>query len=584
MKFMKNIWLLSVMMLLFLCTFTTALLETGESFYEDFTSPADDLNLSNWGWFETPLTGASYSVSGGELYAIGGALSNSGSLILTNLDKNVNVKDNSFSVEIKMKATVVSSKYIWLQKHFEITDVNDDWSAETNEFYARVFSGGGSSDSFYVSERINGSAQTSTTGNIFSQLRETYKTYKWIKTDTNLEFILDNISQYNQTLYYTWNGENDLMPDNMTFFRLLGAQHNYVPLYIDYINITNLEYTGNPVQIEVISPEDETITNTKPNVVFNSTGVNGTLNCSLYLNDVLSLTNATVSLDTNTEFYLDLDVGDNDYYINCTDGTYMSTSGEFSIWYDPNDPYINLGSPLPFNTTVYDSYTMNILGNITNEELDYILVQLYDDDDVLFYENITTSFIDSTIFPFDWDFETNVTNNGVWDMYIYGNDTASNENELYLSFTINNCIPNWQCSDYGSCNSSDLSLCNETTDLNTCGLLYTGDLSEFSDQACDYCTPDWERDNQDCILHTKLINWVDLNEELCCNVTFLSSDCDNPYENSESCSIFQYNSQDIGKATIDTFVIILITIAGFGSILAILGLVHIFGIKSKGLK
>jgi hypothetical protein len=53
------------------------------------------------------------------------------------------------------------------------------------------------------------------------------------------------------------------------------------------------------------------------------------------------------------------------------------------------------------------------------------------------------------------------------------------------------CTPNWTCSGYGTCNSSDLQPCNAVTDLNTCNESYIGDYSEFTPQACDFCTPDW---------------------------------------------------------------------------------------------
>ena len=48
----------------------------------------------------------------------------------------------------------------------------------------------------------------------------------------------------------------------------------------------------------------------------------------------------------------------------------------------------------------------------------------------------------------------------------------------------NPCTPNWTCSGYGSCLANETHVCNAVTDLNTCGVAYGGDYSEFSYQYC----------------------------------------------------------------------------------------------------
>lgn len=53
------------------------------------------------------------------------------------------------------------------------------------------------------------------------------------------------------------------------------------------------------------------------------------------------------------------------------------------------------------------------------------------------------------------------------------------------------CVANWTCGLYGDCNTSDLRPCIEAEDLNNCSLNFTGNVSDFAPQACDYCTPDW---------------------------------------------------------------------------------------------
>lgn len=103
-----------------------------------------------------------------------------------------------------------------------------------------------------------------------------------------------------------------------------------------------------------------------------------------------------------------------------------------------------------------------------------------------------------------------------------------NENELEIEFQVNNCVPSWSCSDYGVCNSSNLAPCNDTTDLNACGLPYGGVYSEFSAQGCDYCyyQGTFSDATDTCGVYGYLntthinINWV-----TCCNVTKLHTDC-----------------------------------------------------------
>jgi len=578
MKIMKYI-LLFIMTMFLSSSFTNGLLGGGESFYEDFTSPSNNLNTSNWAWTEQN-TGASYSVSGGIATFTGGAINHRGSIVLKNLDYNVNAKDNDFSIEMRVRG---SNFLDFLVKHFYIGDnVNfgDNNVQHSSYFYSRLYGGGSSSDTLTTFEKLNSShSLESQSSSPYTQLSTTYAVMKWIKTDNNIEYLYNGVSQHNETLLYIWNDENNNIADNLTYFSIQSAQHNNVVFMIDYINITNLDEDFTEVNINVTSPENQTTSNTKEDVEFTVTGDSSNYNCSLYLNDVLEDTNATVLDSVQATFYLDVDTGDNDFYINCTDNTTVSVSGVYDYWYDPNDPFINLATPNPFNTTIFDSYSIDILGNITNEELEFINITIFDQNDDLYYTNVTTSFGDPTTHLFDWSFVTNGSDNGVWDMYIYGNDTSSNENELHLSFTVDNCIPNWACGDYGVCNESDLSVCNDSTDLNSCGLSYTGDLSEFSDQVCDYCSPTL-------ILHTNATECVDdwqlrLREdntfETCCNVTGFASDCGDDLPNPEklywvntTCSIFEYDTEDISEAVIDGFVVALITIGSMGAIIVLL--------------
>jgi hypothetical protein len=51
------------------------------------------------------------------------------------------------------------------------------------------------------------------------------------------------------------------------------------------------------------------------------------------------------------------------------------------------------------------------------------------------------------------------------------------------------CSPDWSCLGYAEC-LNESRACNETTDLNACGIEYAGNFSEFLPLNCS-CVPDW---------------------------------------------------------------------------------------------
>jgi len=341
-------------------------------------------------------------------------------------------------------------------------------------------------------------------------------------------------------------------------------------------------------EVEVLTPANNTITNILLSTTYNATDLdNATVECSLYLNDVLNLTNSSVIVNATSSFNLDLTEGQNTFYINCSDGENIGLSGTHYLWLDTNDPFLNSQSPLPFNTTIFTGYSMNIFGNITNTALDFINITIFDENDLLYYTNTTSVFGDPTVFAYNWVFVTDENDNGVWDMVIYGNDTATNDNELFLSFTINNCVTDWACDDYNACNSSDLASCNDTIDLNNCNISYTGNYSEFPDQACNYCSYSLNLLNSsDCVSNIQENCYEDINFGTCCNISGIGSDC--AFGNSssgclnESCSAFEYESGDIAKATIDFITIGIILIGIFIPILVFIFIITWGYNKFKG--
>ncbi len=66
------------------------------------------------------------------------------------------------------------------------------------------------------------------------------------------------------------------------------------------------------------------------------------------------------------------------------------------------------------------------------------------------------------------------------------------------------CVPNWECNGYSSCLINDTQFCNSVNDTESCYLQtslssdeYLGNYSEYNYSTCDYCTPDWECSDYD---------------------------------------------------------------------------------------
>jgi len=362
-------YLILLPMIIIVSSFTSGLLGPGESFFEDFTSPSNDLNTSNWIYVQTNAPNGPYTISGGEAYFIGGPV-NAGSarLILHNSDFNVNAKNNDFSVEMKVHGGGGTTKLYWLQKNFYISDDNHSWSGYTAYLGSLFYGGGGSSDRTTTYEIINGTSgnAASYSSYLFPQVATVYWTYKFIKTDTNIEYIINNISYYNQTLNSVWNEDNDAIQDNMTFFNIHTTQHNYVPYYIDFINITNLDAESNSIDL---------------NYPANTT----------HYNDY----NGSIIIDTVN--IIDCDINDSnwDYHSNTADlwmwNRTITPDGDYNIRIncssDGGEIIKHLNFVVDTVNPVIDVYSP--LNNSQHEYMELVLINITYNDDNLFRTNTT---------------------------------------------------------------------------------------------------------------------------------------------------------------------------------------------------
>lgn len=403
-----------------------------------------------------------------------------------------------------------------------------------------------------------------------------YKTYK----NGSLIQDLDGVKNYSSL-------GSSIVPNTLYFFCGYNGNNDFV---IDNFNLTvslpSFEPENNAPSIIVGSPVNDTETNESMDIVFNVTDDNAsTMSCSLYINDVLNATNSSVVNDTQTTFVVDWEQGIASFYINCSDGELVGNSGSYNFYLDNEVPNINSVTPNIFNTTTFNGYQMDIVGNVTNLNLVNVTRIIYYPNTTTFYYNETTSFVDTTFLGWSETYNTTLEPNGVYTMIIYAEDLV-NTITKYYSFEVDNCVPSWACDGYDSCNISDEAECNSVVDENVCGLPYSGDYTEFSVQSCDYCAYDLVYINQsecDSATNNKSIWYYDDDFETCCNITGLPSDCAFGNESSgyivESCSRFDYDEEDIADATIDTFVKFFIVFGGL-VVVWVVGVGIIYALKS----
>lgn len=319
------------------------------------------------------------------------------------------------------------------------------------------------------------------------------------------------------------------------------------------------------INISNISPANNTLTNTAQDVTFTATADNLTYSCDLYVDGNLNQTNSTVLNGLTATFSQPFADGVHNFELQCTEGLYYYSSGLYNYYQDTHDPQIMSPSPLPFNTTVFTNYTMHIYGNATNVNLSNVTITIFYPNTTVFYYNETTSFGDPTTHSWDWTFNTATMPQGEYEMTIYAEDNVANSKTQYITFYINNCMPDFVCGGYGTCNISDLAPCNETLDLNNCSYPFPPLPSTFSGQACNYCSPDLDITYGECVAQTdtQWVYYLDNDWATCCNVTQIASDCPTGLNTStlnttQVCSIFGYSEDDLSPAMVDTIVAFLI--------------------------
>lgn len=223
------------------------------------------------------------------------------------------------------------------------------------------------------------------------------------------------------------------------------------------------------LEVEITSPNNNTIDNSTPLIEFMVTDSDSlTADCDLYVNGELAMNNPTVDLDVSSSFDYTMNDGLQTFYIECSADSMTANSGVYSIFLDQTYPFIQSLSPLMFNSTVFEDYEMSIAGIVEDYNLSNITVTVWDYDDVEYYLNETTSFADPTYHDYNWLFDTTPTDNGEWSMQIYADDWLSNVNNLWIDFTVDNCVPEWNPEAWTSCDENTFLQTRTHYDINNC--------------------------------------------------------------------------------------------------------------------
>jgi hypothetical protein len=168
------------------------------------------------------------------------------------------------------------------------------------------------------------------------------------------------------------------------------------------------------------NPPNATRTNVNENVAFEVyDSDNATTSCSLYIDSVLNATDNAVVNDTVTYFFPAWSQGVHNWYVQCNDGLVNATSQTRVFDYDTSSPFIQSVSPSTFNTTIFSGYSMNIEGNVTDNNLWRVNRTISYPNGSVFYTNYSGDLAPLTT-EYSWDdaFNTTMMPNGVYTLFI----------------------------------------------------------------------------------------------------------------------------------------------------------------------
>lgn len=217
--------------------------------------------------------------------------------------------------------------------------------------------------------------------------------------------------------------------------------NNWIPTNTDIAELYNsgnglthaqLEQTILLQSVEIISPENNTRTNQQEQIYYrvNTSTDNVDVNCSLYVNSVFNNSDYfEVNTTINKTFNMTWQNGITNYLIDCVDiPDYISyvNSSIYYFDYDDIQPYINSKSPLSSNDTIFTDFNMDIIGNVTDDNLFRVNFTLFYPNGVILYNNYSGN-LSTSVYAWNLNFNTTTYNNGNYSMFIDSADSHTNK-------------------------------------------------------------------------------------------------------------------------------------------------------------
>jgi hypothetical protein len=236
-----------------------------------------------------------------------------------------------------------------------------------------------------------------------------------------------------------WSNVTKAMPNSLATFGWRVYANNSGNAWNE-TGIQTITTTNQAPQVSLNLPANLTTFNDMQNINLNFTGTDEfseTLNCSIYLDDILNQNNESTYNNTLTNFLINgISYGYHNWTINCSDDFTSNYSNGRFFWI--ND---TLAPSIYFNTNTDISGTYNkdsIFVNITCSDP-------HKDTVMLNWQGINETF-DNNIDNFYWENKT-VLSFGIYNFYAWCNDTLSNMNQTETRTVI--------LSDSGSSSSSN---------------------------------------------------------------------------------------------------------------------------------
>ena len=252
---------------------------------------------------------------------------------------------------------------------------NNAWYTHYHAYYIRWQD---DAKDFTLWECNSGSCVDSTETPDASQVkvdRDEWRTVYFYQHKGYVTFIYDGVTVFNMS-------DSTVNLDDYSSSSFIFSNQNSNPTYQGNMYVKNVYALVNTTQsspdltIEDILPQNESRNNTNLYVQYNVSYNNGTVNCSLIVNETVNQTDATISNTTTNTFNTALAAdGNYTYRIACSDTENLTESATYNYIYDTTQPFIVVTYPTD-GTYLYP--------NVTTFDLD-----IYTTDEYLYKANLT---------------------------------------------------------------------------------------------------------------------------------------------------------------------------------------------------